>query len=68
MRACNVTFTCRVTVCPVTKEVVPFAAALPFAAIAGFGLAITLRDGIAMLGTFIIAGLVFYAAYMLMPF
>ena len=49
-------------------ELVPFAAALPFAAIAGFGLAITLRDGIAMLGTFIIASLVFYAVYMLMPF
>jgi len=52
--------------CP-PLEVVPFAALIPLAGIALFGLAITLRDGAAMLVALIYAAGALTAAWMLMP-
>ncbi|WOI56884.1 exopolysaccharide biosynthesis protein [Palleronia sp. LCG004] len=48
-------------------EVVPFAAAMPMAGIAVFGIAMTLKDGAAMLIAAILAAGALYGAFLLMP-
>lgn len=48
-------------------EIVPFAAILPMAGIALFGLALTLHDGAVMLTAFVFACAALYGAFLLMP-